>query len=162
MHQDANFGHLSEQMLRPPTVVSTEEGGGAEEPVFQQPLMLQLKVTDPEISAALRAHAEGESRNQYALGALRLGVLALRAASGQIDTGEIRHAGQKLMSEMASLLNEHSGELTGEIAGALKQYFDPQTGLLPQRFSPSYRTMAIWRSCCALILRQDSMIGSEP
>ena len=132
MHQDASFGHLSEQMLRPPTMVSTE-GGGAEEPVCQQPLVLQLKVTDPEISAALRAHAEGESRNQYALGALRLGVLALRAASGQIDTGEIRHAGQKLMSDMASLLNEHSGELTGEIASALKQYFDPQTGLLPQR-----------------------------
>ena len=28
------------------------------------------------------------------------------------------------MSEMALLLDEHSGELTGEIAGALKQYFD--------------------------------------
>ena len=132
MHQDASCGHLSEQMLRVPTMVSTESGG-AEESVRQQTLVLQLKVTDPEISAALRAHAEGESRNQYALGALRLGVLALRAASGQIDTGEIRHAGSKLMSDMASLLNEHSGELTGEIASALKQYFDPQTGLLPQR-----------------------------
>jgi len=75
MHQDASFGHLSEQMHRLPTMVSTE-GDGAEEPVCQQPLVLQLKVTDPEISAALRAHAEGESRNQYALGALRLGVLA--------------------------------------------------------------------------------------
>ena len=50
--------------------------------------------------------------------------LPLRAASGQTDTGEIRHARQKLMSEMALLLDEHSGELTGEIAGALKQYFD--------------------------------------
>jgi hypothetical protein len=132
MHQDASFGNLSEQILRLPTMVSTE-CGGVGEPDCQQPLVLQLKITDPEISAALRAHAEGESRNQYALGALRLGVLALRTASGQIDTGEIRHAGQKLMSDMASLLNERSGELTGEIASALKQYFDPQTGLLPQR-----------------------------
>ena len=40
---------------------------------------------------------------------------------------------KKPTSDMASLLNEHSGGLTGEIASALKQYFDPQTGLLPQR-----------------------------
>src|SRR5260370_18596948 len=99
----------------------------------QGPLLLQVEVTEPEISAALQAHAEGEARNHYALGALRLGVLALRAAAGQIDSGEIRNAGQKLMSDMTSLLNEHSGELTGDIASALRQYFDPQTGLLQPR-----------------------------
>lgn len=96
-------------------------------------LLLQLKVTDPEVAAALRAYPEGEPRSQFALGALRLGVLALRAAVGQIDTGEIRNAGQKLMSDLNSLLAERSGELRNEITSALKLYFDPQTGLLPQR-----------------------------
>lgn len=57
----------------------------------------------------------------------------MRAAVGQIDTGEIRNAGQKLMSDVKSLLMERSGELTNEITSSLKQYFDPQTGLLPQR-----------------------------
>jgi hypothetical protein len=108
-----------------------ETGGDDAKP--QTPFLLQLKVNDPEILAALRAYPEGEPRNQYALGALRLGVLALRAAAGQIDSGEIRNAGQRLMSDMTSLLTERSGKLTGEVAGALKQYFDPQTGLLPQR-----------------------------
>src|SRR6266478_1695076 len=105
MLRDSNFGHLSEEGFRPPVMVPME-GADGEEQMREAPLLLQLKVTDPEISAALRAHAEGEVRNHYALGALRLGVLALRTAAGQIDSGEIRNAGQKLMLDMTSLLNE--------------------------------------------------------
>jgi hypothetical protein len=129
-----NFGNFGDDLIRHPFIaIAPPEDTEREQAALQAPLLLQLKVTDPEISTALRSRVEGEPRDQFALGALRLGVLALRAAAGQIDTGEIRNAGQKLISDMTSLLNERSGELTGEIASALKQYFDPQTGLLPQR-----------------------------
>src|SRR5437016_67473 len=78
MLQNAGFGNMRED-LRPRFVAPSGETGDGE-PLGQVPLLLQLKITDPEISAALRAHSEGEPRDQYALGALRLGVLALRAA----------------------------------------------------------------------------------
>ncbi|HEV8414178.1 MAG TPA: hypothetical protein VGQ49_11325 [Bryobacteraceae bacterium] len=129
MLDNVNLGPMEENLFQPVFAAHTKDDD-AKRP---SDLLLQLKVSDPEVSAALRSYAEGEPRNQFALGALRLGVLALRAAVGQIDTGEIRNAGQKLMSDVKSLLMERSGDLTNEITSSLKQYFDPQTGLLPQR-----------------------------
>ncbi len=129
MLDNVNLGPMEENLFQPAFATHTENDG-AKRP---NDLLLQLKISDPEVAAALRSYAEGEPRNQFALGALRLGVLALRAAVGQIDTGEIRNAGQKLMSDVKSLLMERSGDLTNEITSSLKQYFDPQTGLLPQR-----------------------------
>jgi hypothetical protein len=139
---------------------SSAENAHSEGPARQVPLLLQLNVTDPEISAALRAHAAGAPRNQFALEALRLGVLALRAAAGQIDAGAIYDAGQKLMLDIASVLNENSGELRGEFASALKQYFDPQTGFLPQRIqSLIQRDGDLERLLRSHLAPQDSMIA---
>ena len=50
-------------------------------------LLLELVVTDPEVITELWAKPEGRERDEYVLGALRLGILALRQARGQIDTG---------------------------------------------------------------------------
>jgi hypothetical protein len=158
--QGAEFKQLNARAaVWSPLAVSSDEVEH-EQAMPHVPLLLQLKVTDPQISAALLAHAEGEARNQYALGALRVGVLALRAAAGQIDTEGIRNAGEKLMSDMASLLNEHSGGLTGGIASALKQYFDPQTGLLPQRIQSLIQNDGDLEKLLRLHLApQDSMIA---
>jgi len=96
-------------------------------------LELALRVTDPEIVLELLRHSEGDERDRYALGALRLGVLALRLAGGQLDAGAIREAGQNLLADMRATLVEQSNELTGRVSIALSQYFDPRTGTLPQR-----------------------------
>jgi hypothetical protein len=96
-------------------------------------LDLALRVTDPETVVELVRHSEGDERDRYALGALRLGVLALRLAGGQLDAGVIREAGQNLLADMRATLVEQSNELTGRISTALSQYFDPRTGTLPQR-----------------------------
>jgi hypothetical protein len=48
-------------------------------------LLVELVVTDPEIISELWAKREGRERDEYALGALRLGMLALRQLRGQID-----------------------------------------------------------------------------
>lgn len=96
-------------------------------------LELTIEVTDPEVVAELRRHAPGGPREGFAAAALRLGVLSLRMASGQVDAGAIREAGQRLVGEVRELLSARAAELTGQLAGTLGQYFDPQSGLVPQR-----------------------------
>jgi hypothetical protein len=96
-------------------------------------LTLQLSVTDPEVIAELQRIPEGEAREQYALSALRLGVLSLRMASGQVDAGSIREAGQKLVMEIDGMLGERATQLTGEMTSELRQYFDPANGAFNQR-----------------------------
>jgi hypothetical protein len=114
-----------------PIAAMAEQKGNGEN--LLPPLLLNLRIVDPEVSATLRNHPEGEARNEYAVGALRLGVIALRAATGQIDSGAVRVAGENLISDMTYLLDQRSVEITRELNMTLKQYFDPQTGLLPQR-----------------------------
>ena len=91
-------------------------------------MLLRLRVHDPEVIAELRRRPEAE-RERFAQEALRLGVLALRMASGQVDTAAIRQAGEKLVGEVRELLAGRAAELTG----VLSQYFDPKSGVLPQR-----------------------------
>jgi hypothetical protein len=66
---------------------------------------------------------------------LRLGVLALKAAAGQVDAAAIRDAGRELVAEVRELLSTRAVELGERIGGTLAQYLDPATGLLPQRLS---------------------------
>ncbi len=96
-------------------------------------LELALHVIDPEVLLELQRHDQGMPREQFALAALRLGVLALRQAAGSVDAERIRHEGERLVAEVRQLLTDHSGTLTGKLAGAIGQYFDPHTGDLPQR-----------------------------
>jgi hypothetical protein len=94
---------------------------------------LQLRVTDPETVAELRRFADGPERVRFALAALRLGVLSLRMAGGSLDAGAVREAGQKLIGDMREQLLARSEEIKQTLARVLTQYFDPKTGLVPQR-----------------------------
>ncbi len=96
-------------------------------------LTLVLRVTDPEVVIELLRHLDGPARGQYALSALRLGVLALRQASGSIDAERVRHEGERLVSDLRGLVAEQAATLTSKLSGAIAQYFDPQTGDLTQR-----------------------------
>ncbi|HVM96383.1 MAG TPA: hypothetical protein VMT89_08330, partial [Candidatus Acidoferrales bacterium] len=94
---------------------------------------LLLRVADPEIIVELERHSDGPARERFALAALRLGVLALRQASGSIDAECIRIEGERLIGDVRSILVEHSGTFALRLQGAIAQYFDPQTGNLTQR-----------------------------
>jgi hypothetical protein len=96
-------------------------------------LAVELRITDPEVIAELQRIPEGEAREQYALSALRLGVLSLRMASGQVDAGSIREAGQKLVMEIDGMLGARATQLTGDVTSELRQYFDPANGAFNQR-----------------------------
>jgi hypothetical protein len=95
--------------------------------------VLTLEITDPEVLAELRRHTEGADRERYAQAALRVGVLALRAASGQVDAGAIHDAGAALVTEVRDLLSARAAEVTERISASLAQFLDPQSGALPQR-----------------------------
>lgn len=91
-------------------------------------LPLELTVTAPEVVAELFAKQEGRERDEYALGALRLGVLALRQAWGQIDANTLRHEGERLLGDVQLALSEHRTSLDRTLVGTLKDYFDPESG----------------------------------
>jgi hypothetical protein len=96
-------------------------------------LLLDLTVTDPEVLAELNAKPEGRERDEYALGALRLGVLALRQARGQIDANTLRHEGEQLLGDVQVALSEHRAGLDRTLVGTLKDYFDPESGRFSER-----------------------------
>jgi hypothetical protein len=96
-------------------------------------LFLTIEVTDLEVATELEKRPEGPTRDRYALSALRLGILAIRQANGELDAVAIREAGQDVLGQLERLLGEKGTEITTGIAGALRQYFDPATGALSQR-----------------------------
>ena len=121
-------------------VPGTGNAGGAS--ARQRPatrsLVVTVEVTDPEVVLELRRH-EGEDLERYVLTALRLGVLSLRAAGGQIDAGSLREAGTELVGQVRDLLSSRASEVTERIAASLTQYLDPQSGVLPQRLQSLVR-----------------------
>lgn len=96
-------------------------------------LPLELTVKDPEVIAELWARAEGEERDDYALAALRLGVLALRQARGQLDADTLRREGDRLLGDVQQHLVQHRTHLDQALSGVLKEYFDPQSGRFNER-----------------------------
>lgn len=94
---------------------------------------LYLRVCDPEIVADLQNQPDGAGRERFALAALRIGVLALRQASGSIDAGQIRDQAEQLVAEVRSLLLEQGNGLMDRLSGAIGQYFDPETGRFSHR-----------------------------
>jgi len=113
------------------SIESTPTNGFAAPP--QATLELHLHVSDPEVIAELEKSPVGADRERFALSALRLGVFALRQARGELDAGILREAGQKILHDLETLLKDEGGRLTGNLAGALKQYFDKDSGELPRR-----------------------------
>src|ERR1035441_3875223 len=53
-----------------------------------QSVLLTLVVSDHESVAELLQKTEGRERDEYALTSLRIGILALKHARGQIDAAE--------------------------------------------------------------------------
>ncbi|QDT66824.1 hypothetical protein [Calycomorphotria hydatis] len=94
---------------------------------------LTLTLRDPEVIRELLAHDEGHDREQYAAAALRLGILALRQAQGQVDALAVRNEGERLVKDVQHALNSHREHVDRSLTETLKNYFDPNSGHLQQR-----------------------------
>ena len=96
-------------------------------------LPLELTVEDSDTIAELCQHAEGEDRERFALSALRIGVLALRQARGQVDGEQIRRQTDYLLQALESQLGQHAELVHGRLTASLKDYFDPESGRFQER-----------------------------
>jgi hypothetical protein len=94
---------------------------------------LTLCVTEPEVVVELRQRAEGPDRDAFARQALRIGVLALRQASGALDAQSIQREGERMLSAVRETLIAHTTQTTAGLAQLLAGYLDPASGSLPQR-----------------------------
>jgi hypothetical protein len=118
-------------------------------------LTLELLVKDAETIAELCRHAEGPNRDQFALDALRIGVLALRQARGQLDVDLIQRETGRMLSTLANHLEEHSRAVQNHLGTSLKDYFDPESG----RFSERVKRLVEKDGELERVLR--SQIGSQ-
>jgi len=96
-------------------------------------LSLELLVQDHDTIATLWEHEPGRDRDDYALHALRIGVLALRHARGQLDADLVRRESQRMLGDLQGQLGEHSRTVHDRLSGSLREYFDPENGRFPQR-----------------------------
>jgi hypothetical protein len=96
-------------------------------------LFLELNVTDAEVIGELCQRQEGQERDQYALAALRVGVLAFRQARGQVDSQALKREGDRLLASVASALAAHQSHLDSTLAKTLQDYFDPTSGRFNER-----------------------------
>ena len=97
------------------------------------PIELRLRVEDPEILGDLVETPAGDERDRLALQALRIGLLAMRQARGRIDAEAVRREGERILSDLRSRLEQHDTSLQTQIRGALREYFDPESGKLSER-----------------------------
>ena len=96
-------------------------------------LLLELNILDTETIAELWKLPEGEEREQHAIRALRIGLLALKQARGEVDTQQMRHEATRLIDSMQNKLEEHSKSVHTKVEATLKNYFDPKDGRFEER-----------------------------
>ena len=96
------------------------------------PLALRLWITESDLRVELIGREEPE-RSEFALAAMRVGVMAIRQAQGQVDAGQIRDAGERVIRDMTDALEAHRRDTAQQIGDCIREYFDPQSGLFSQR-----------------------------
>jgi hypothetical protein len=94
----------------------------------------RISTDDPDIAGWLRQFPE-EEWEARATTALRVGVLALRQASGFIDREAIKHEGERLTKTIEDQVTKSIGTLVGPESNLLR-LLDPQRtdGIVQQMF----------------------------
>lgn len=96
-------------------------------------LPLELVIDDRDVICALVEYPEGDERNQYALEALKIGVLALRHVGGRVGADLLRQEGDRFIGNVQKTLDLHKQTVHNEIESRLKEYFDPKDGRFTDR-----------------------------
>jgi hypothetical protein len=98
-----------------------------------QSIPLTLVVSDRETVTELFQRSDGRERDEYALAALRIGVLSLKHARGQIDADAVRQEGEKLLKDLKNALDGSRNDIHANLTNSLKEYFDPNGGKFQER-----------------------------
>jgi hypothetical protein len=97
------------------------------------PFELVLPLRDPEVIDELTAIPDPRERIEHATTALRIGLLALRSARGQVDADAVRGEVDRMLLELRKGLEQHRDHLQHELGSALRSYFDPKDGRFEER-----------------------------
>jgi hypothetical protein len=98
-----------------------------------QSVVLELTVSDHDSVLELLQKREGREREEYALIALRIGLLSLKHAGGQIDADAVRHEGERLLLDLNHALEQSRSDIHTSLTSTLKEYFDPTSGRFQER-----------------------------
>lgn len=93
---------------------------------------LELVVSDSDSIAELVLY-QGAEREEYALCALRIGLLSLRHARGQIDADAVKREGDRLLSDLKQALEANRSLTNESLTTCLREYFDPASGKFQER-----------------------------
>lgn len=93
---------------------------------------LNLKINDSVVVAAIKSRPRGKERDQFVERALRIGVLAINQAAGQIDTHILRDEGSRLVQDLGALIDGYRSRTTEELEKILKGYFNLEDGRFTQ------------------------------
>lgn len=96
-------------------------------------IRLALTIREPDVVLELHKYEVGTEREQFAISALRIGVLALRQANGVVDANAVRAEGERLVGSVRELLSSNTTTFLTNVSSTLKSYFDPTEGHFPQR-----------------------------
>jgi hypothetical protein len=96
-------------------------------------LHVELCIEDRDVIAELEKHPEGAERDEFALEALKIGVLALRRASSALDGEFIQRETTRLLDTLRRQLDDHADNAHKRLNASLKEYFDPKDGRFSER-----------------------------
>jgi len=119
--------------MSPQLRLASDEGGMTSTDDLPLSLPLELVIRDADTIAELCSYSEGDLRDEFARKALRIGVIALRQARGQIDAELVRKEGDRLLTTLQVRFEDHARNIHERTAQTLKDYFDPQSGRLQER-----------------------------
>lgn len=89
---------------------------------------LTLHVTDPNVLRFLHEFDDEEARNERALEALKVGVIAILSASPSLDTEVV----EAKFADLEGRLAEHVARFEKEVTENLQQYFKESDGIVPR------------------------------
>ncbi len=96
-------------------------------------LSLELTIADHDTIAELVKYAEGDERDEFALEALKIGVLTLRRASASLDGDFIKRETDRLLDNLRQQFQTHAETSKQRIEDSLGKYFNPQDGHFTER-----------------------------
>ena len=94
---------------------------------------LTLILHDREVIEALEQYDDARDREAFACAALKVGVAAMKVASGRLDADLIQRESAHLLRQVGQRLEQHSQHVNEQVSGKLKEYFDPESGRFDER-----------------------------
>jgi hypothetical protein len=119
---------------------------------------IDIFVTDSDSVRELAIRQKGRERDEYTLCALRIGILSLKHARGQIDADAVKREGDRLLEDLGNSFESYRSLLHENVTTVLKEYFDPNNGRFQERLERLVRKDGDLEQ---LLRRQIGVDGSE-